>query len=416
MKKTVFILLLSLFFASSCAHAEITSKRKATVGTFGTASFLTLYDDFAKPQRLSAYDDIWSEIKALMAETDELLSTSIETSEIARFNRLKSGESMPISPLTAEVFQLALDMNRKTNGYFNPAVFPLVDLWGFSPRFLGNISAPAQPYDRALKNGMRSAPDKAYITAFLQLADLSGIQLDGDAAHGYMLTKVTPSVWVNGEEYQAQIDLGGIAKGYVVDRIAAILREAGYTSGYFSCGSSSIGFLKNTSASALEIGDSAFTLAIRSPRKTDSGADSFASLRVKDIMLSSSGDYENNYVVNGQLCCHIIDPFTGYPLNYSANAVQKGICTITLLSGSAVEDDALTTSLCLMGPAKALDYFNTHLKDHRIVMTLYRTDRNTYEVLTNLTSDEIHFTDSAYSLACTVDESGNLVYTGDFFR
>ena len=415
MKKMVITLFLSFIFIFPCAHAEVTSRRKATVGTFGTASFLTLYDDFTLPQRLSAYDEIWAQIKALMTGMDELLSTSIQTSEIARFNQLKSGESMPISPLTAEVFQFALDMNQKTDGYFNPAVFPLVDLWGFSPHFLGNVSAPAQPYDRALKDGSRPAPDEAYIAAFLQLSDLSGIRLEGDAEHGYTLTKATPSVWVNGEEYQAQIDLGGVAKGYAVDQIMAMLREAGYTSGLFSCVSSSIGFMQNASASAAEMGDSAFTLAIRSPRRTDSSADSFASLRVKDAMLSSSGDYENNYTVNGQLCCHIINPFTGYPLNYAEGSVQKGICTITLLSGSAAEDDALTTSLCLMGPMEALDYFNAHLKDRRIVMTLYRADCNNYEVVTNLSKDEIQLTDFAYSLACTVDESGNLIYTGAFF-
>ena len=248
---------------------------------------------------------------------------------------------------------------------------------------------------------------------FLKLVNMDGIALEGDETGGYRLRKDTPSVVIDGATYHAQIDLGGIAKGYAADRVADLLAQEGYEYGYFSCGTSSIRLLKNASFSARESGDPAFSLQVRIPRETEENQDAYALIRVMDQSLSSSGDYDNNYVAGGSLCSHIISPFDGYPLNFAKEGVQQGVSTVTLLSGSAVEDDALTTALCLMGKDRAIDYVNKNLREHSVAFVLYRADADFYEVVTNIPESELNILDEAYRIASTVNEAGNIVYTGE---
>ena len=412
------LLVLILCMISSVQAQEIPQnykgKTRVTMGAFGTVSSLCIFDDFEREDALAKYDRVWEQIKELLEEIDLLLSTSIETSEIARFNALPAGATMEISPMTAEVFMMACDIHEKTNGYFDPSVFPLVDLWGFSPRFTFSKDM-IMPYDREWKDGTRALPEQKYIEGFLELVNMDGIVLSGDEQTGYILHKNTPSVMIDGITYPAQIDLGGIAKGYVADLVAMILEDEGYEYGYFSCGSSSIRLLKNASGTAKKANDPAFSLQVRIPRETQENAQAYAHVRVMDQALSSSGDYDNNYVAGGNLCSHIISPFTGYPLNYTQDGVQGGISTVTLLSGSAIEDDALTTALCLMGVQDAIDYVNQNLVGHNITMVLYRADESFYEVVTNIPEGELDILDAAYCRASFVDEYGNIVYNGKLF-
>jgi len=407
-------LLLCCLFISAQAQAipeNYKAKTRVTSGAFGTSSILCIYDDFSAEGALSRYDRVWAEIKQILESLDVLLSVSISTSEIAQFNALDEGGRMPVSRETAEVFLLAKEMYQKTDGYFDPTVYPLVDLWGFSPRFRLEEGDP-MPYDREWKDGTRALPDTKYIDGLLQLVGFDGIVLEGDANQGYALVKNTKSIVIDGVTYQAQIDLGGIAKGYAADRVAELLEREGYAYGYFSCGSSSMRLLKSGSSNSKKTGDPSFSLQVRNPRKTEESGDAYAMIRVKDQSLSSSGDYDSNYTAGGSVCCHIISPKDGYPLNFARSGVQGGVSTVTLLSGSAVEDDALTTALCLMGPARAIDYINKNLRGHGVALVLYRADSELYEVVTNIPESHLEIVDSRFLRVSTVDESGCIVYTG----
>lgn len=390
------------------------AKTKVTMGTFGTVSSLCLYDDYEAPGALTRYEAVWAETKAILEEMDLLLSTSIGTSEIARFNALPGGAQMPVSPMTAEVFLLAREMYEFTEGYFDPTVFPLVDLWGFSPRFTFG-GEETMPYDREWADGTRALPEARYIEGLLKLVDMDGIELTGDAQSGYVLHKNTPSVEIDGVTYHAQIDLGGIAKGYAADRVIEMIGQAGYAYGYFSCGSSSIRLLKNASFSAQKADDPRFSLQVNIPRATAENSQTYANIRVMDEALSSSGDYDNNYIAGGNICSHIISPFTGYPLNYTEDGVQHGVSTVTLLSGSAVEDDALTTALCLMGRDRAIGFVNEKLRGHSIIMVLYRADADVYEVVTNIPQEALTILDAAYRIASETDGDGRIRYTGTLY-
>ena len=87
-----------------------------------------------------------------------------------------------MSSLTAQLFQIARAAYEDTDGAYDPTVYPLVDLWGFSPRFNRNTYQPTQPYDRAYVDGKLPLPDPAYIEALTRLVGMETIVLTGDEA------------------------------------------------------------------------------------------------------------------------------------------------------------------------------------------------------------------------------------------
>ena len=410
------LLMLSAFSAlGEAVPPHFTARRFSTTAFFGTINTLSVYEDLSRPENNARIRQTWEEVKAILARVEQAVSVTQPESDIARFNELKYMESMDIRPETAELVSLAIRLHQQTGGYYDPTVYPLVDLWGFSPRFIRS-TMPVMPYDRQMAEGVLPPPDPRYIAAFRQLVSMEGVGLTGNAESGFRLTKRTPGVWVDGVCYQAGLDLGGMAKGYATDLVMRLLREKGFQFGHFSSGTSSMGLLKTASASARESQDSRFHLEIRKPRETALPDGAYATIAIQDEALSSSGDYDHNYQLDGDIYSHLINPFTGYPVNTPSGGVQQGIATVTLTSGSAAEDDAYTTALCLMGPYRALDFYNTHLRDRDIALVLFRGDRDAFEVVSNIPPDRLTLLDPAYRLASRLGEDGGLRYTGDFFK
>jgi thiamine biosynthesis lipoprotein len=179
--------------------------------------------------------------------------------------------------------------------HYDPTVYPLVDLWAFTPRFSNPGYQKELPYDRERTEHGFPLPDEKYIKGFTKLADFKDVILSGDEVKGYTLTKNIKPVTIDGITYQAKLDLGGIAKGYAVDVAMKMLRDYGYNYGYFSSGTSSIGVLKSASKKSVENGTFRYDLEIRKPRKGSTDENSFMSVAIKDARLSSSGDYDHEY-------------------------------------------------------------------------------------------------------------------------
>lgn len=417
------IAMLSAFPAILNASAEdmdfgaYTTKNKQTTAYFATYSTLSLFDDFTRADKSDAYAAAWEDIKALMGEVERAVSVSMPDSDIARFNALPQGGSLRVSGRTAEILRIAGRIYEQSNGAFDPTVYPLVDLWGFTPRFNTNQYAPETPYDRAYEEGVLPRPDALYIEGLLPLVGFSGIELRGDEASGYMLIKHTADVSIDGVAYSAKLDLGGVAKGYVVDEALQILRDAGFAYGYFSNGGSSMGLLRNGAAEAAGEPDSAFRVGVRKPRAgLDDSLSAYAKIKVQSRCLSTSGDYDHCYRVGDTICCHIIDPFTGYPINWPDGEAQRGISTVTLFCDSAALGDAYTTALCVMPFEETLAFINEHLRDVLVAVVLYSADSEIYEVVTNIPEGVIEIQDSAYQMASRIDADGTVVYTGTLLR
>ena len=390
-----------------------TIRTKNTLDYFATVSTLRVFDNFNIPQNMNDFDSFWDELKMVLMQIENQLSLSIATSDISRFNELQYGESISISKHTADLLKIAQEAYDITEGMFDPTIYPLIDLWAFSPRFNVPGYNPVFPYDRVRLSEGFSLPDEKYITEFTKLVDFKNVLLLGNEANGYTLTKNIEPVIIDGITYQAKIDLGGIAKGYAVDVTMSMLDDYGYDYGYFSSGRSSIGLKKSASKKSVENDTFRYELEIRKPREGNTEDNTFMAVAIKDSSLSSSGDYDHNYEIDGTIYTHIIDGNTGFPMNSKHEGPQKGITTVTVFGESAAMCDAISTAICLMDLNEALDYVNSDKFGDKIIIVLYHSDFDYYEVLTNLDDDEYIIHDDAYRVASIVDENGILTYTGN---
>lgn len=382
-----------------------TVKSRYTDEYFSTVSALFLYTEDE-----AGFDQAWQMVKQTLEQVEKAVSLSLPESDLSRFNRLACGESCDVSSLTAQLFQIARAAYEDTDGAYDPTVYPLVDLWGFSPRFNRNTYQPTQPYDRAYVDGKLPLPDPAYIKALTRLVGMETIVLTGDEATGWRLEKNTPPVTTGGCTFQAQLDLGGIAKGFACDLVTERLAQMGFTEGHFVCGGSSISLLSRP-----EGGDYGLTLA--KPRTGRSSESYFATVFARNTTVSTSSDANHTYTLDGVIYCHIIDPRTGYPINMpEAGQPQRGIATVTLLGPSAAYNDALSTALCVMGPVAAMDYVSEGYGDLSAAMVFYETGVENLEVFTNLSESAFCLEDDAYLRASATGEQGEIRYTGSLFN
>lgn len=376
MSRRLCALLLAVCALMLCAPAKALQSRRTT-DYFATVSAL-----FLDTENISAP---WQRVKEILGEIESAVSLSIEHSDLSRFNRLAAGESCEVSDITAQIFQVAKKAYEATGGLYDPTVYPLVDLWGFSPRFNQNRYSPVLPYDRAYVDGRLPLPRDEHVQALRPLIGLDGIELSGSSETGWILTKRTPSVTVDGVGIHAQLDLGGIAKGYACDRVVEMLREEGYIVGHFVCGGSSIAMLTGPE------GDYQLTIGKSRPGENDDTH--FATVYANNTTLSTSSDASHSYLRDGVLYCHLIDPRTGYPVNTPADAhSQQGIASVTLLGPSAALGDAMTTALCVMGPEAAIRF----PVEGQTVIVMYDNSRDWLDVYSNLPASQFSITDGAY--------------------
>lgn len=140
----------------------------------------------------------------------------------------------------------------------------------------------------------------------------------------------------------AYLDFGAIAKGYCADKISWLLRNEGVESAVLSLGG-------NVALIGAKPDGTPWTVGIQNP--FDAGL--YATIRVRDTMVVTSGDYVRYFEENGKRYHHIINPYTGYP-------ADTDLTSVTVISNSGATADALSTALFVMGKDKAIEYWQTH--------------------------------------------------------
>ncbi len=316
---------------------------------------------------------IWAQLTANAAAIEEASSAEFEESAIDLFNKAEPGDMVRISKAAYEMLKVAQEVYEDTNHAYNPATGLLVDLWGFSPRHRRVDYAPEQPYDRA--DFMSELPDEAYIEAFssAEMLDFGAVEL-GEDENGYYAVKPENACdEVEGRLYTMQLNLGGIGKGYCADAAADVLREAGQRYGYYNLGGSSMILLADPSSDG-----GIWEVGANSPRSF-SALSHYATIRARDVALSTSGDYEQYYEIGGVRYCHIIDPDSGYPVGGGSHVV----CA-TVVGGSAAEGDARATALCCMQLDEAFAYASAHAQQFRVLFVWYEASTNEYIAYSNL--------------------------------
>ena len=383
--------------------SNFTPRQRHTTSAFNTVSALRLYDDFSVPENNARFDRVWREVLEILDELDSTLSHSSEDSYVAMFNALTYGESIEISLHMANVISIAKDMAYTTKGLFDPTIHPLVDLWGFTPRFNVNRFVPTYNFDRP--SGRSELPDYEYIEAFLQLVDFSGIILEGNESEGFTLTKKIPPVIINDVTYYAKLDLGSILKGYATDLIVELLQSEGYKFGFFSCGGSSMGLLKGMDYIDRDNGIYLFELGLRRPRPGHNYLSSFITVQVQDMTISTSGDYDHAFFVDGIRYHHTFDPRTGWPTNTPVEygMPQRGIASVSVIGSNDIpfvgtRTEVLSTVLLIMNLDEAIEFIDT-LEDYKVVMVYYVQGYEYFEVITNICDSLLNILDTAYVLA-----------------
>lgn len=335
---------------------------------------------------------------------DNAVNTQYGNSDVYDYNNASYGETVEIGEDTYNMLNIARAMYLETNGAFNPAVYRLVDLWGFSSRTYyknGNLS-----YDRVWSGNSYPLPADKYVQAFSapEFTDFSdeAVTLSQEDGKYYVRKNVRPAV-VDGENFEQWIDLGGIAKGYVVDGLRTAIKEAGVTRFYVDAGTSSQAYGYNYDG-----GD--FVLLTVDPYKKDwYPTPAVVGAHLKNATVSSSGQYERKFVTDGVEYAHIVDGAIGKP-------AQTGVNSITIIAPqgySAAMGDCLTTALTVMGRDRVVDFMNGYLKENGIkILLTYETVDGGKQLLSNYSLSEVVKGDTfdEYAWSVKIDDDGNFVY------
>ncbi len=274
---------------------------RASVPAMGTVAEVLLPAPSARGEKLAraALDEI-RDVEARMTRFDP-------ASEIGRVNG-EPGRAFAVSPMTAHVVRTALEIARVSGGSFDPALGRLGAIWGFYER-----RPPAR------------LPDAR------ELAPAAGRSLFGQVELGGGERR--PRLRVSGPD--AQLDLGGIAKGYAVDRAVALLRRHGVNHALVNVGGDLYALGRHPEGRPWQVG-------VRHPR--DKGR-FLEVLSIEDGAVATSGDYENFFMAGGRRYHHLLDPRTGRPAPFHQS--------VTVTAPSVMTADALATATSTSSPPQA---------------------------------------------------------------
>ena len=323
-KKTIFsyklacsLLAFFLFFCSFSFVGCGRSKEPVSKSDFyfNTVITITLYGE----ENASYIDDCFK----LASHYENLFSNTIADSDISKINNA-GGTPVTVDDDTIELLQKGIYYGDLSLGQFDITIGKLSSLWDFP-------------------NNSGTVPSESDIEATLSTIDYHAIVINGNE--------------VSLSNPDAMIDLGGIAKGYIADKMKDYLNEKDITSGMINLG-----------GNVLTLGDkpdgSNYNIGIQKPFAEDGTV--MAVLPVSDKSIVSSGNYERYFKKDGKIYHHILDPSTGYPIENNLNQV-------TIISDKSVDGDALSTTCYALGLDEGLKL----IRSMDNIEAVFITDDNT---------------------------------------
>ena len=295
-------LLLTLIFTSGCS--KITYEPISESGFyFNTVISVTIYD----PSKEHLLEECFS----LAKHYENLFSRTIADSDISKINNAK-GSPVTVSDETIEILEIGLTYCELSGGKFDITIGALSDLWDFSTKALIAEEEMSEAY----------LPSEDAIQTALSTVDYHAVQIDGTT-----VTLTNPN---------AAIDLGGIAKGYIADKMKAFLNENGVTSGYINLGGNVLALGPKDSSQT----ERTYTIGVQKP--FDESGNAICAVKITDETVVSSGVYERYFVVDDTRYHHLLDTSTGYP-------ISNDLLGVTIITTSSVDGDALSTTCFALG-------------------------------------------------------------------
>ena len=267
----------------------------------GTLNVILLVEEPGGPSG-EQLDRLAARAFTLMSGLEEELSKFEPESEVSLLNYLGAERSVTVAPELFSLLSLSRDYWRKTRGAFDPALAGLSAAWGFD-------------------DGCGRVPSDREIALLLEAGGMDGVILD------------EKSQSVSFSRPGVAVDLGGIAKGFIVDRAVASLREGGARAGAFLSGRSTLVFWGQAPD------EEHWRVGVADPRDPDRMR---LELQVREGVVSSSSASERRFEVEGREYGHVLDPRTGRPVSH------RGL-GVTVWTPDALVGDVASTSLFVLG-------------------------------------------------------------------
>lgn len=242
---------------------------------------------------------------------DRLMSHYKADSALSRVNRDAARHSITVQPELFEFIAEAMRYNRESGGAFDITVGPLMRAWGFF-------------------RGEGRMPSAAGLAAARRLVGASHVIMDASANT------------IRFDDEGVSLDLGGIAKGYAVDRVVRLLKDRGIPAALISAGGSTIYGLGRPP------GRDGWDVQIQDPLDPTKIA---RTVRLNDRALSVAGSAEKSFVSGGVRYSHIMDPRTGRP--------AQGVLSVVVIGSSGTSGDAWDDAFFVLGPARSRTYLRS---------------------------------------------------------
>jgi thiamine biosynthesis lipoprotein len=289
----LFFTFILILHPSSSKSSNLFKYHQVAMGTVIEITLIVDDEEAANKAALQAFQEI--------KRIETLMSPWLDSSDVTRINRSAGKERVKVSPETFEVIQKAQEISELSEGGFDITIGPLTELW------------------RKARE-KKTPPSIEDVKGKLDLVNFKNIGIDPE---GKVFLK----------KKDMAIDLGGIAKGYAVDRAFELLKSLGYRNLIINAGGDlRVGGLKNNQP---------WSIGIQNPRESQK---LLARISISDTAVATSGDYEKFFLYQGKRYHHIFSPKDGFP--------TVGCQSVTIFSKDGMTADALATAVFVLGPEK----------------------------------------------------------------
>jgi len=265
-----------------------------TFPLMGTLGKITIFSD-----REELPEAALNEAQKVIGEIEKVCNIFNPESELSRLNRTAYEKEFVCSPLLWEMLTAADHYCRFTGGAYDPTVQPLMKLWGF-------------------RRKRQTLPAEAEIREVMKKVGWNKVKLDPEKRSVRFLTG------------GIELDFGGIAKGFALEKSMEIARKNGVVRAIFDLGGN-IGCISPEKRGPFRIG-------IRDP---ESPAEILDTIEMRSGCIATSGNYERYVIIDGKQYAHIMDPRTGLPVS--------GMLSVTVVTPRGTDSDALSTAIFVTG-------------------------------------------------------------------
>ena len=268
--------------------------------------------------------------KSVIQGVHDLMSTHESSSQISDVNRKAGIEAVKADREFVEVVKNSINLSRETNGVFDISVLPLLELWGFRAQSL-------------------RIPDDKIIQKTLDAVGYEKIQLDESEGT------------IGLSNRYSSIDVGGIAKGYAVDKAIEVLRAKGIKNAIINAGG-------DIYLMGAPEGENGWLVGIQDPLQSDKV---IATVRLRDKAIATSGNYENFVQIEDHRYGHILDPKMGRP--------SEKLYSATVISSTVTEADALSTTTFVMGAKEGVAFIENRAGTECALLASSQLDKSGME-------------------------------------